>query len=118
MEATVEDGGLLPLTKRNINMMEAIEHDTPEDRLRLQQMQDIDDDLQSITDEQTAERERWEQENLDGQELFARDQMRTIHDQWNEEGRLAEAEIRQGRRQEQTRPRHEGSEQALRERLQ
>eukprot|EP00971_Amphidinium_carterae_P306672 6094618-Amphidinium_carterae.1 len=53
-------------------------------------MQDIDDDLQSIIDAQTEERERWEQENMDGQERFARHQMRTIQDQWNEEGRLAE----------------------------
>eukprot|EP00971_Amphidinium_carterae_P000413 8651-Amphidinium_carterae.1 len=71
MDETVEDGGLLPLTERNINRIEAIENDAPEDRLRLQQMLDIDDDLQSIIDEQIAARERWEEENEDPQAPFA-----------------------------------------------
>eukprot|EP00971_Amphidinium_carterae_P090636 1794199-Amphidinium_carterae.1 len=45
-------------------------------------MLDIDDDLQSIIDATQAGQEQWEEENMDGQERFARDHIRTIQDQW------------------------------------
>eukprot|EP00971_Amphidinium_carterae_P071685 1417899-Amphidinium_carterae.3 len=118
MDATVEDGALYPLMERTLNYIVAIDKDTEEDQIRLQQMLDIDNDLQSLIDARQEEQERWEEDNMDGQEGFARDQMKTIQDQWNEKGRHAEGRERQERRQEQTRARHEGSESARRERYQ
>eukprot|EP00971_Amphidinium_carterae_P058047 1147973-Amphidinium_carterae.1 len=119
MEATVNDGAFPLLTEQMINYIIPIEKDTEEDRLRVQQMQDIDDDMQSITDEQIAARERWEEENKDPQARFAMDQLTwSIQEQWNEEGRHAEARERYEQRQEQDRPRHEGTAASLQERYQ
>eukprot|EP00971_Amphidinium_carterae_P047726 939926-Amphidinium_carterae.1 len=119
MEATVNDGALPPLTEKTVNYIIAIDEDTEEDRLRIQQMQDIDNDMQSIIDEQIAAQERWEEENEDPQARFAMEQLTwSIHEQWNEEARHAEARERYERRQEQDRPRHEGTESALQERYQ
>eukprot|EP00971_Amphidinium_carterae_P067647 1339699-Amphidinium_carterae.1 len=80
-------------------------------------MQDIDDDMQSIIDEQIAARERWEEENEDPQARFAMDQLTwSIQEQWNEEGQHAEARERYERQQEQDQPRHERTAASLQER--
>eukprot|EP00971_Amphidinium_carterae_P262729 5212047-Amphidinium_carterae.1 len=116
MEATVNGGALPPLTEKTINYIIAMDKDTEEDRLCIQQVQDIDDDLQSIIDQHI--RELWEEENEDGQARFAKEQMRTVQDDWDDDARAHEVQERYERRQEQDRPRHEGTESALRERYQ
>eukprot|EP00971_Amphidinium_carterae_P033367 657073-Amphidinium_carterae.1 len=110
MEAAETDNILPLLTAENIACILQIDRVAEDDGIRLQQMQDIDDDMQSQYDQAIAERERHEEENEDPQALFEiRRLTRTIDDDWDDEGRAAEARERQERRQEQDRPRHQGT---------
>eukprot|EP00971_Amphidinium_carterae_P344582 6485063-Amphidinium_carterae.2 len=98
-----------------LNYVTAIDGDTQEDSIRINQLQDIHDDLQSQIDREHEARERREEAEDDPQRLCEMRNMRTIHDEWDEARRHQEARVRLEQRQQEGRPRREGTAQALQE---
>eukprot|EP00971_Amphidinium_carterae_P348236 6490395-Amphidinium_carterae.4 len=95
MEADAEEQDTIPLDEQHITYLGPIEGDTQKDRIRLQQMSDIDDDMQSIIDGNIEEeRRREEREDLEGT-FWSRNALRTVQDDMDDEGRYAEGRERQ-----------------------
>eukprot|EP00971_Amphidinium_carterae_P255744 5077515-Amphidinium_carterae.2 len=99
-----------PLTEQYIEYMTVIEGDTQEDGIRIQQMQDLNDDIQSIVD-----KEEYEARQRDPEGTFWRDTRRTHSDDMDDEVRGIQARDRAQRRAEQVRERFQGSEETLRQ---
>eukprot|EP00971_Amphidinium_carterae_P004290 85572-Amphidinium_carterae.1 len=118
MEAAEEQDIIPPLDEHHIDYLATIEGDTPEDEIRLQQMHVINDDMQSIIDENIEAERRHEEIEEPEHAFWSRQLLHSAQNEMDDEGRYAEGRERQQRRGVQNRARHEGSEQALRERYQ
>eukprot|EP00971_Amphidinium_carterae_P050027 985906-Amphidinium_carterae.1 len=63
-----------PLMEQYIEYMTIIEGDTKEDGIRLQQLQDLDDDIQSIVDKEHYEKREREEVERPKQTYWERDE--------------------------------------------
>eukprot|EP00971_Amphidinium_carterae_P046310 911593-Amphidinium_carterae.1 len=109
-ENTVTD---YALKEQYLEYMTVIEGDTPEDEIRLMQIQDIEDDTQSIDDKKYWDnREREEREDPEGT-YWTRSQLEDYQTEMEHSYRVGEARDRQLRRDEQERGRFPGTKEEL-----
>eukprot|EP00971_Amphidinium_carterae_P320540 6371219-Amphidinium_carterae.1 len=103
-----------PLKEQYIEYMTIIEGDTKEDGIRLQQLQDLDDDIQSISDKEYYEKREREKIERQEQTYWGRNAQRTMQDEMDDAYRGEQARDRQLRRDERVQERFEGTEDQLR----
>eukprot|EP00971_Amphidinium_carterae_P103906 2057554-Amphidinium_carterae.1 len=109
-ENTVTD---YALKEQYLDYMTVIEGDTPEDEIQLRQIQDIEDDMQSIDDKEYWDnREREEREDPEGT-FWTRSQLEDYQTEMEHSYRNGEARDRQLRRDEQERGRFPGTKEEL-----
>eukprot|EP00971_Amphidinium_carterae_P109256 2163513-Amphidinium_carterae.2 len=91
MDADMEDAEetiLLTLTERTLNYIVQIDKDMPEEIIRINLMQDVDDDLQPQIDRDAEAEVRREEAEGNFQELCERRAQMTFHNFMDEQGRV------------------------------
>eukprot|EP00971_Amphidinium_carterae_P189188 3755683-Amphidinium_carterae.1 len=97
------------LSEEHVEYMTHINGDTEEDDIRLRQLQDLEDDVQSIDDQNFWDkREREEREDPEGT-FWRRQQLESHQTEMEMAARVGEARDRQERREERKRGRFKGS---------
>eukprot|EP00971_Amphidinium_carterae_P101910 2017269-Amphidinium_carterae.1 len=97
------------LTEQHIEYMTHIQGDTEEDDIRLRQFNDLDDDIQSIDDQNFWDkREREEREDPEGT-FWSRQQLESYQTEMDMAARVGLQRERQERRDERDRGRFQGT---------